>query len=168
MTLKLVIDIKVGPLAELNETRKCQKALMITLCWQIYGQFVSILKAHSGPMVCNSYIFINNNLFPYKKWKQNFKISNTAPTLLLVVALLHVKVCLWKKFRTEFSISNFFAYHLLEIYLQHLWMCLLNQNLLWSFRLLLGLVNLLNHLKIFCYWIFMDDHAMCFSSHCQM
>ena len=37
----------------------------------IYGQFGEIWKPDSGRMVCKTYIFINSNFLPYKKWKEN-------------------------------------------------------------------------------------------------
>ena len=51
----------------------------------IYGQFGAIRKWDSGSIVCKTYIFINSNLLSYKIWKQNYKIFNTALTLLLWV-----------------------------------------------------------------------------------
>ena len=54
----------------------------------IYGWFEAIRKLDSRHMVCDSYIFINNNLLPYKNWKQNLKISNTALPLLIWVKIL--------------------------------------------------------------------------------
>ena len=48
----------------------------------IYSQFGAIRKPGSGPTVCKTLIFnifINSNLLSYKKWKQNYKIDNTAP-----------------------------------------------------------------------------------------
>ena len=47
------------------------------------GQFGATQKPDSGRMVCKTYVFINSNLLSYKNWKQNWKISNTALTLLL-------------------------------------------------------------------------------------
>ena len=37
----------------------------------IYGQFGAIWKPDFGRIVCETYIFINSNLFSYKNWKQN-------------------------------------------------------------------------------------------------
>ena len=37
----------------------------------IHGQVGAIRKPDSGRIVCKSYFFINNNLLPYKNWKQN-------------------------------------------------------------------------------------------------
>ena len=53
----------------------------------IYVQFGAIWKLESTHMVCNTYIFIKNNLLSYKNRKQNYKISNTALLLLLWIKL---------------------------------------------------------------------------------
>ena len=37
----------------------------------IYNQVTEIQKPDSGYIVCETYIFINSNLFSYKIWKQN-------------------------------------------------------------------------------------------------
>ena len=54
----------------------------------IYGQFWAIRKPDSGYIVCKTYIFFNSNLLSYRNWKQNWKISNTALTMLLWVKVL--------------------------------------------------------------------------------
>ena len=54
----------------------------------IYGQSGAIQKLDSECITCKAYIFINSNLLFYKIWKQNYKISNTALTLLLWVPFL--------------------------------------------------------------------------------
>ena len=59
-----------------------------TVIFFIYGQFGAIWKPDSGCIVCKTYIFIESNLLFYKNWKQNWKISNTALTLLLWVNVL--------------------------------------------------------------------------------
>ena len=43
----------------------------VIVIFPIYGQFGAIRKPDSGHIVCKPYIFINNNLLSYKKWKQN-------------------------------------------------------------------------------------------------
>ena len=56
----------------------------VIVIFPIYGQFGAIRKPDSRPIVCKTYIFINNNLLSYKNWK----ISNTVLTLLLWVKVL--------------------------------------------------------------------------------
>ena len=58
---------------------------VIVFFW-IYGKFAAIRKPNSGRMVYK--ISINNNILSYKTWKQNSKISNTAPMLLLWLKVL--------------------------------------------------------------------------------
>ena len=60
--------------------------------FSIYGQFGAIWKPDSRRIVCKTYISNNSNLLSYKNWKQNWKIFNTAFTLLLCV-----KVLFWPK-----------------------------------------------------------------------
>ena len=57
----------------------------VTVIFPIYGQFGAIRKPDFGLIVCKTYIFITSNLLSYKNWKQNWKISNTALTILLGV-----------------------------------------------------------------------------------
>ena len=54
----------------------------------IYDQFGAIRKPHSGCIVRKTYIFIKGNFLSCKNWKQNWKIPNTAPMLLLWVKVL--------------------------------------------------------------------------------
>ena len=54
----------------------------------IYGQFGAFQKPDSGRIVCKTYILIKRNLLSYKNWKQNWKISSTALTLLICVKIL--------------------------------------------------------------------------------
>ena len=42
-----------------------------TVILPIYGQFRAIWKPDSGTIVSKTYIFINNNLLPYKNCKKN-------------------------------------------------------------------------------------------------
>ena len=51
--------------------------------FSIYDQFGANRKLGFGRIVCKIYMFINNNLLPYKNCKQNQKISNTALAILL-------------------------------------------------------------------------------------
>ena len=64
----------------------------VIVIFLIYDQFGAIRKPDSGRIVYKTYIFINSNLLSYKNWKQNWKISNTALTILL-----WVKVLFWTK-----------------------------------------------------------------------
>ena len=43
----------------------------VIVFFSIYGQFAAIWEHDTGRMVYEIYIFINNNLLPYKIWKQN-------------------------------------------------------------------------------------------------
>ena len=43
----------------------------VILIFPIYGQFGEIRNPESGGMVCETSIFINNNLLSYKNWKQD-------------------------------------------------------------------------------------------------
>ena len=60
----------------------------VIVIFPIYGQFGVIRKPDSGRIVCKIYVFINSNLLSYNNWKQNWKIFNTALTLLLWVKVL--------------------------------------------------------------------------------
>ena len=60
----------------------------VILIFPFYGQFGAIRKPDSARVVCKTYIFNNSNLLSCKNWKQNYKISNTALTLLLWVKVL--------------------------------------------------------------------------------
>ena len=75
----------------------------VIIIFPIYGQFWAIQNPESGRIVCKSYIFINSNLLPYKRWKQNWKISNKALTLLLWVKVLFLQKMLifYKKILTS-------------------------------------------------------------------
>ena len=69
----------------------------VIVIFPIFGQFGAIRKPDSGCIVCKVFILINSNLLSYKNWKQNYKISNTAPTLYL-----WVKVVFLPKKNTDF------------------------------------------------------------------
>ena len=43
----------------------------VTDIFPIYGQSGAIRKPDSERIVCKTCMFINSNLLPYKKWKQN-------------------------------------------------------------------------------------------------
>ena len=57
----------------------------VIVIFRICGQFGAVQRPDSGHRVCKSYVFSNSNLLLYKNWKQNWKTSNTALTLLLWV-----------------------------------------------------------------------------------
>ena len=63
----------------------------VIIIFPIYDQFGAIRKPDSGRIVCKTYVFINSNLLPHKNWKQKYKISNTAFTLLLWVKVLFLQ-----------------------------------------------------------------------------
>ena len=75
------IDMKLGPIIKLdkkstesqknNNNNNDNDDVMSANCdliifFPVYGQFAAIWKPHSGRMVYKTYIFKNNNLFPYK------------------------------------------------------------------------------------------------------
>ena len=60
----------------------------IIVIFPIYGRLGAIRKPDSRRIVCKTYIFINNNVLSYKKWKQNLKISNADLALLIWVKVL--------------------------------------------------------------------------------
>ena len=66
-----------------------------------YSQFWGIWKPNSGWMVSNFHILFNSNILSAENWKQNYKISNTALTLLL-----WVKVLFWPKITVIFCKKN--------------------------------------------------------------
>ena len=53
----------------------------VILNFRIFGQFGAVWKPDSGHRLCKKYVF--SNLLSYKNWKQNWKSSTTALTLLL-------------------------------------------------------------------------------------
>ena len=79
----------------------------VIVIFSIYGQYGAIRKPDSGRIVSKTYIFINSNLLSYKNWKQNWKISNTALTVLLWVKVLFLSkknavfLFFWKKMLTS-------------------------------------------------------------------
>ena len=92
------IDMKLRPVTKLykrNKTtsKKFDDDVMsenrdVIVIFQIFGQFGAVWRPDSGHRVCRSYVFSNTNLLSYKNWKQNWKISKTALTLLLWVMVL--------------------------------------------------------------------------------
>ena len=60
----------------------------VIVIFSIYGQFGGIRKPDSERIICKTYIFISSNCLSYKNWKQNWKISSKALTLLLWVKVL--------------------------------------------------------------------------------
>ena len=54
----------------------------------IFDLFRAMRKPDSERIVSKTYVFINSNPLSYKNWKQNLKISNTAPILLLWLNVL--------------------------------------------------------------------------------
>ena len=89
------IEMKIGPITKHDKRNKTTpKNLAMTSCrkivtslpfFPISGQFGSIRESHFRRIIYKAYIFINSNLLFYKSWKQNWKNSNTALTLLLWV-----------------------------------------------------------------------------------
>ena len=75
------IDMKLGPVTKVDKKNKTTSKLFdndvmpanfyVIVNFTIYGQFGAIRKRDSGLIVCETYIFINNNFLSYKKWKQN-------------------------------------------------------------------------------------------------
>ena len=91
-------DMKLGSVTKFNKRNKATSKKIddgvvssncdVIVIFLIFGQFGAIRKLDSGGIVCKTYIFINSNLLSHKNWKQNYKISNTALTLLLWVKVL--------------------------------------------------------------------------------
>ena len=87
--------MKLGPVTKLDKTNKAASkkivvAVILANCdviiiFPIHNQSGAFQKPDFGHIACKTYIFINSNLLSYKNWKQNWKISNTALTLLLWV-----------------------------------------------------------------------------------
>ena len=87
------IDMKVGPVTKLYKKNKTtSKKLAMKSCLQIvtswsflsvYDQFWAIQKLDSGHRVSN-YLFVYGNLLSNKNWKQNWKISKAALTLIFL------------------------------------------------------------------------------------
>ena len=85
--------MKLGPVTKFDKrkiktSKKLDDDVMSANCdfiviFPIYGRFGTIRKPDSGRIYCKNYILINSHLLSYKNWKQNYKISNTALTLLL-------------------------------------------------------------------------------------
>ena len=94
--------MKLGPVTKIDKKRKTTSknfdddvmsgSCDVIVIFPIYSQFGAIWMSDSRCIVCKTYIFINSNLLSYKNWKQNWKSSNTALTLLL-----WVKVLFWPK-----------------------------------------------------------------------
>ena len=73
--------MKLGPVTKLNKRNKAtskkfdvnvmlENCDVIIIFW-ISGQFGAVQKPDSGHRACKGYVFTNNNLLPYKSWKQN-------------------------------------------------------------------------------------------------
>ena len=87
------IDMKVGPVTKLYKKNKTtSKKLAMKSCLQtvtswsflsVYDQFWAIQELDSGRRVSN-YLFVNGNLLSNKNWKQNWKISKAALTLIVL------------------------------------------------------------------------------------
>ena len=92
------IDVKLGPVTKIEKKNHgtIKKSLTMTLyrsLWRhchfrFYHQLGAIQKFEFGLIVCKTYIFINSKVLSYKNLKQNYKISNTAPILMLWVKVL--------------------------------------------------------------------------------
>ena len=90
--------MKLGPVTKLDMRNKTTSKKFdvdvmlgnydVIVIFRICGQFGAVQRPDSGHRVCKSYVFSNSNLLSYKNWKQNWKTSNTALTLLLWVKVL--------------------------------------------------------------------------------
>ena len=68
--------MKIGPVTKFDKTSETKskkidddvmsKNCDVTDIFRIYGQFGATQKLDSGYIVCETYIFINSNLLPYK------------------------------------------------------------------------------------------------------
>ena len=64
----------------------------VIVIFPMFGQYVTLRKLDSGHTACKTYVFINSNFLSYNNWKQNYKISKTANTLLFWVKVLSIFV----------------------------------------------------------------------------
>ena len=72
--------MKLGPVTKLDKRNKTTSKKFdfevmsgncdVIVIFRIFGQFGVVRRADSGHRVCKSYVFSNNNLFPYKNCKQ--------------------------------------------------------------------------------------------------
>ena len=104
-----------GPVTKLNKRNKTMSKKIdddvISAIWDVivifpvYGQFGANWKSASGRIVCKTPIFINNSLLSCKNWKQNWKILNTAVTILfwVKVQFLHKKADFLQNKYTDIS-----------------------------------------------------------------
>ena len=79
--------MKLGPVTKQSYVKKIWRHVII----RFFGQFRAVQRLDSGHKVCKRYVFSNKNLLSYKNWKQNYKTSNTALTLLLWVKVFFGK-----------------------------------------------------------------------------
>ena len=79
----------------------------VIVIFPMFGQYVTLRKLDSGHTACKTYVFINSNFLSYNNWKQNYKISKTANTLLFWVKVLFLSKMLifWQK-NTDISKIN--------------------------------------------------------------
>ena len=95
------VDMKLGPVTKLEKRNKTtskkfdvnvmsENCDVIVIFW-IFGQFGAVQRPVSGHRVCKTYVFSNSHFLFYKNWKQNWKFSNTANTLLLWVKVLFLR-----------------------------------------------------------------------------
>ena len=94
--------MKLGPVTKLDKRNKTisnkfdvdvtSENRNVSVIFLIFGQFRAVWRPDFGNRVCKRNVFSDSNLLSYKEWKQNYKISNTALTLLL-----WVKVLFWTK-----------------------------------------------------------------------
>ena len=96
----------------------------VIVIFPICGWSGAIQKPNSGRIVCKTYIFINSNFLSYKNWKQNYKISNVALTLLF-----WVKVQFFKKLLTSAKLRRPWYW---KVYFLKLHVCVLTCQI-WSF-----------------------------------
>ena len=90
--------MELGPVTKIDKRNKTTSKKIVhdvnlancdvIVTFPIYGQSGVLRKPDSGYILSKTYIFISNNFLSYKNWKQNWKIPNTALTLLLWVKVL--------------------------------------------------------------------------------
>ena len=92
------IEMKLGPVTKPDKKNKAtlkkiednviSRSCDVVVIFPVFGQYGAIRKPDSGCIICKTYIFINSKLLSYKNWKQSYKVSKTALTILLWVKLI--------------------------------------------------------------------------------
>ena len=74
-----------------NNVQKIWRSCCVKKLWRhcySFNLWPILSSPEAGYIACVTYIFFNSNLLSYRNWKQDWKISNTAVTILLWVKVL--------------------------------------------------------------------------------